>query len=137
MFLLDTNILSEMVRKKPDANVRNRLVRSSVEDCHSSVICRYELRYGAFLREDGPLFWKRLQVEILNLPTWLPVTIRVADGAASLAAELERQGQHLDTHDCLIAATALENDLTLVTRNTKHFQRIRGLRLENWFEGNP
>lgn len=134
MYLLDTNILSEMVRKKPNANVRTRLVGSSVEDCHSSVICRCELRYGAFLREDGPLFWKRLQAGILSLPTWLPVSVSVADGAASLAAELERQGKRLDTHDCLIAATALEKDLTLVTRNTKHFQRICGLRLENWFE---
>ncbi len=134
MFLLDTNILSEMVRKKPDAKVRKRLIQCSVEDCHSSVICRYELRYGAFLREDGPLFWKRLQSQILSLPTWLPVSMSVADCAALLAAELERQGQSLDTHDCLIAATALEHDLILISRNIKHFQRIRGLRLENWFE---
>lgn len=64
----------------------------------------------------------------------LSVSLPVADAAASLAAELERPGQQLDTHDCLIAATALGNDLTLVTRNTRRFQRLRGLRLENWFE---
>jgi tRNA(fMet)-specific endonuclease VapC len=134
MFLLDTNILSEMTRKHPDPRVRNRLIRSSVEDCHSSVVCRYELRYGAFLREDGPAFWRKLQSEILSLPTWLPVTIPVADRAGSIAAELERQGRKIDTHDCVIAATALNHDLILVTRNTKHFQRISGIRLENWFD---
>ncbi|MGF1677884.1 MAG: type II toxin-antitoxin system VapC family toxin [Candidatus Methylacidiphilales bacterium] len=133
MFLLDTNILSEMVRKKPNAKVRNQLIHTSVEDCYSSVISRYELRYGALLREDGPLFWKKLQSEILSLPTWLPVSVPVADCAASLAAELERKGQHLDTHDLLIAATAMEHNLTLITRNTKHFQRVTSLRLENWF----
>jgi tRNA(fMet)-specific endonuclease VapC len=133
MFLLDTNILSEMVRRRPDAGVRKRLIRTAVEDCHSSVVCRYELRYGAFLREDGPVFWKKLQSEILSLPTWLPASVPVADRAASLAAELEREGRRLDTHDCLIAGTALEHDLILVTRNSKHFQRIPGLRLENWF----
>lgn len=69
MCLLDTNILSEMVRKKPDVLVRKRLIHTSLADCHSSVICRYGLRYGAFLRADGPLFWKRLQTEILSLPT--------------------------------------------------------------------
>lgn len=133
MFLLDTNILSEMVRKRPNGRVRQKLIQCPVEDCYSSVICRYELRYGAFLRDDGPTFWMRLQDEILSLPTWLPVSVPVADAAATLAAELERKGQTLDTHDCLIAATALVHGLILVSRNTRHFHRIHGLRVENWF----
>jgi tRNA(fMet)-specific endonuclease VapC len=123
-----------MARKKPDPNVRSRLIKTSVGDCHSSVICRYELRYGALLREDGPVFWNKLQSEILSLATWLPVSAPVADHAAAMAAGLERKGQKLDTHDLLIAATALAHDLTLITRNTRHFQCIPSLRLENWFE---
>lgn len=134
MWLFDTNILSEMIRKRPDARVHRRLVGTEVKDAFSSVICRYELRYGALLREDGPAFWSRLQREVLVLVTWLPVSAPVADRAAFLAAELELKGLPLETHDLLIAATALEHDLTLVTRNIRHFRRIPSLRVENWFE---
>lgn len=47
-------------------------------------------------------------------------------------ARLKRVGQPIDNFDLLIGATAIHHDLTLVTNNTKHFQRLEGIRLEDW-----
>ena len=47
---------------------------------------------------------------------------------------MEKLGKPIDSFDLLIAATALENDLILVTNNLKHFSRIPGLKIENWME---
>jgi predicted nucleic acid-binding protein len=46
MWLFDANILSEMIRKKPDVQVRRRMIQVATEESYSSVICCYELRYG-------------------------------------------------------------------------------------------
>ena len=54
---------------------------------------------------------------------------------ARLRVRLEQQGTPLDDFDLLIAATALQEDLTLVTANKRHFERIEGLRLEDWDRG--
>jgi len=134
MWLLDTNVLSEVIRLRPAPALMKRLRGLAPEDCHASVICRYEMRYGAMLRDDGPLFWSRLQTQILPLVQWIEVDPPIADRAGALCAELERKGKPLDLHDVLIAATAFERNLTLVTRNTRHFARLTGLRVENWFE---
>ena len=50
-----------------------------------------------------------------------------------IKSELETAGNRIDDADVIIAATAIENDMTLVTGNIKHFSRITGLRIENWF----
>jgi len=134
MWLLDTNVLSEVIRKRPHAGLMRRLRMVPPEGCHSSVICRYELRYGAMLRDDGPVFWSRLEEQILPLVNWLEMDAGVADRAGGLCATLERRGRPLDLHDVLIAATAMEKDLVLVTRNLRHFGSLPGLRVENWFE---
>ena len=57
------------------------------------------------------------------------MTTEIAERFASLRATLRRQGQPLADMDLLIAATALEHDLTLVSRNALHFARVPGLRL--------
>ena len=133
MWLFDTNVLSEVIRKRPDPGLIKRLREVAPADCLSSVICRYELRYGAFLREDGPVFWSKLEMQILPLVRWIAMDSAVSDRAGAMAATLEREGKQIGLHDVLIAATAIEYDLTLVTRNTRHFARLAGLRVENWF----
>lgn len=62
----------------------------------------------------------------------LPLSEPVAVRAASVYAQLRRAGQPIDDLDILIAATALHHGLVLVTNNTRHFERIKGLRLQNW-----
>lgn len=133
MYLLDTNVLSEIVRPRPDARVVNRLLTLRAVDLFASAVTRYELRYGACLRKDTARFWARLQVDILPLVTWLPVTSEIAEAGGDISADLRLQGRSAGDLDPLIAATATAHGLVLVTRNTRHFERVAGLRVENWF----
>lgn len=133
MRLLDTNILSEIVKPAPNPEVvaKLRLLRST--EAFASAVSRYELRFGAALRQDDNRLWERLRREILPLATWLPVTDRIAERGGIIAAELRDKGKTGGQFDTLLAATALEHDLILVTRNVRHFEDVAGLTIENWF----
>jgi len=61
-----------------------------------------------------------------------PLTTASVDRSAKLYSELRNSGTPLDDIDLLIAGIALANDWTLVTHNTRHFERISGLTLEDW-----
>lgn len=134
MRLLDTNVLSEIIRPHPDPRMMSRLFAQSSETLFASEITRFELRRGACLRADTAAFWSRLQTLVLPVVTWLPVTQPISMRAAELSAELWRTGREIGMLDPFLAATALEHNLVLVTRNVKHFERILGLDIENWFE---
>ena len=133
MFLFDTNVLSELVRKKPNPGLRRKLADVPRSASFASEITLFELRYGAMRRDDAPLFWARLEERILPAVDWLPVDRAVLLRGADLVAELESKGLGIGNEDCWIAATAIQHRLTLVTRNTRHFSRIPGLKVENWF----
>lgn len=133
MRLLDTNILSEIVRARPDATVAMQLSKRRSTEIFASAISRYELRYGAALRQDADGLWTRLQREVLPVATWLPLTQDIAERGGAIRAELRRKGRPCGDLDPLLAATALMHDLTLVTRNVRHFEHVPGLALENWF----
>jgi tRNA(fMet)-specific endonuclease VapC len=62
----------------------------------------------------------------------LPLSLSTMDRFARIKVDLLRRGQPIQDPDILIAATALEHDLTLVTHNTGHYCRIAGLRIEDW-----
>ena len=62
----------------------------------------------------------------------IPFDADYAEEFGRVRADLRRQGISVDNMDLLIGATALVYDLTVVTHNTRHFQQIPGLRLEDW-----
>ena len=64
----------------------------------------------------------------------LPFNEAAAEIYGALRADLERIGKRLDDPDLRIASIALSRDLTLVTGNVRHFERVPGLRIENWLE---
>ena len=133
MVLLDTNILSEPVRKIPDRKVYARL-RVQAGNFAASVITLDELRYGAMLHPQSKVFWSKIETTVIPLVRWMKIDQEIALTAADLRAYLKQKGQTAGTYDCLIAATALINDWALVTRNTDHFRDMPGLQLENWFK---
>ena len=135
MYLLDTNVLSELIRKSPDRGVMAAVKRLDQSTAFASEVTLFELRYGAMRRDDAESFWSRLLSELIPAVQWLPVDRPVQLRAADLAADLDRRGERIGTEDCWIAATAIEHRLTLVTRNLRHFERIPGLRIESCFEG--
>ena len=125
-FLLDTNVVSEWVKPRPDAGVMAWLAEVDEDRVHLSVVTLAELRYGiarlaagsrrtrldAWLSEELPLrFEGRL----------LPVDAAVADSWGRLVARREAAGRPLGAIDAFIAATAAANGLTLVTRNVADF----------------
>ena len=132
MYLLDTNILSEVLRKRPNARLMERLGKTPRASQFTSCICALELRYGSRRRQDHELFWERIRTQIFPKVTVLGLSEKETVTAGDLLALLDRRGEPLSLPDVLIAATALEAGLTLVTANTRHFQRIPNLKIENW-----
>lgn len=135
MYLLDTNILSEIVRPAPDGKAMTRLFAQRQSDLFASEITRYELRFGTCLRQDAASFWARLQRDVLPVVTWLDLNREISERGGEISADLRRRGREAGALDPLLAATAVVHGLTLVTRNVKHFENIPGLRVENWFDG--
>jgi predicted nucleic acid-binding protein len=136
-FLLDTNVLSEFARTgEPDQHVDRWLKTTADESLFASVLTFAEIRRGIELLPPGK---RRTQLEewqddlVASFEMRLfPVTKAIADRWAVLAAEAQRKGVTLGNIDGLIAATALEHDLTLVTRNVKDFAGVELTLFNPW-----
>jgi predicted nucleic acid-binding protein len=128
-FLLDTNVLSEFARTgAPDHHVDRWLQTTAEESLFASVLTFAEIRRGIELLPPGK---RRTQLEqwqddvVASFEMRLfPVTKAIADRWAILAAQAQRKGITLANIDGMIAATALEHDSTLVTRNVKDFAGV-------------
>ena len=126
-YLLDTNVLSEATRAKPDACVAGWLSRRSSGSCYISVISTAEIRKGILLLPRGK---KRQELEAWFTGELLPafeerlLTLGEDEMSvwATLQADAEKAGHRLPAMDSLIAATARCHGLTLVTRNTVDFR---------------
>jgi len=134
MFLLDTNILSELIKRHPNPNVLSRLGSKPAHTLFTSPICIVESRFGSALREDFEKFWQKITKEIISRINIIPIGEKEALAAGDILADLRKSGQTLGLEDVLIAATALTNQFTMVTANIRHFSRIRSLEVENWLE---
>jgi tRNA(fMet)-specific endonuclease VapC len=132
-YLLDTNILSEVIKKRPEPSVMAHLRDVSPGSVFTSVVCVTELRYGTRRRPGGQALWERISREVLSRVRILPFGEREALRAGDLLAELEGAGQPIGIEDVLIGATALEGSLMVSTRNVRHFQRLPGLAVECWW----
>ena len=132
MFLLDTNIISEMTKKQPSPRLLDRLgVVPAASLCTASV-CVMELRYGALRVSNSEALWSKIQKRILSKLTIVNFAHKEALKAAEVLAHLYSIGQPVGVEDVIIASVALSNGLAVVSANTKHFSRIPGLTVENW-----
>jgi len=133
MVVLDTNVLSELVKPRPNPALLERVLAAPRGTFYASEMTRYELRFGALLHPAPERLWARIQALVLPVPIWRPVNQAIAERAAAVAALLRRKGRPADAVDPFIAATALDLDIPVVTRNLRHFEAIDGLVVENWF----
>ncbi len=130
-YLLDTNIISELVRN-PQGEVAKRIASAGEETICTSVVVAAELRYGAAksgsskLVDRVDLLLSAIEVLALEPP---------ADRQyAQLRDHLARQGTPIGPNDLLIAAHALAEELTVVTANLAEFSRVPNLAVENWLQ---
>ena len=133
MFLLDTNIVSEIVKRAPDARVLARLNSEPPGRLHISSVTVFELRFGAARSAKPASLWARIQRDILARFQLLPFTEQDALAAADLMAPLVGGGQNLALQDIWLAGVAFGRNFIFVTRNRRDFDRITGLKVENWF----
>lgn len=132
MLVLDTNTVSYYLRGDPQ--VVPRLQALDPGETGIPAIVEYELRYGfARLAPEARQRQDSLLV-VLRAMRSLPFDSDCAEHAAAIRAELEAAGTPIGPHDVLIAATARRHGGMLVTRNMREFERVPGLRLQNWHE---
>ena len=126
--LLDTDTLSDIMKKDPV--VREKAIQYLSEEGQFtfSLITRYEILRGLKAKQAV----KQIAAfnALSNASTILPLTDIIIDKAAGIYAHLKQDGQIINDADILIAATALTHNLVLITNNIGHFERIAGLRIE-------
>ena len=132
MIVLDTDALSEVLRKRPNRAFLARLREVPARELYTTVISLMELRYGSARRPDHERFWGRIAKTLLPRVHYLRFDASAAVIAGDLQAQLDREGAPIGLADVQIAAITLRHDATLVTGNTRHFERVPDLRLENW-----
>jgi len=128
-YLLDTNIISDIIRK-PFGPVARRIEDVDPKEICTSIIVASELRYGCAKKGSAKLLAKVASIlETLPiLPLDIPADIKYGD----IRAALEAAGQTIGLNDLLIAAHAYAAGATIVTANADEFKRVRGLKVENW-----
>ena len=128
--MLDTDILSEFLRGnlKVIAKVDEHLKEYGY--INLSIITYYEILNG-LLYKDARKQLAKFE-EFVELNKVIPLTLRMAKTAAVIQADLRKKGTEIGHTDTLIAGIAMTSELQLVTNNTDHFKRIKGLDITNW-----
>lgn len=130
-YLLDTDISSYVVRGKY-AGIRKRLVSIPTSEVAISAVTRAELLYGV-QRLPGNHALQQAVRQFSSIVQTLAWAASAADQYAEVHHYLVSTGRPIGEKDEMIASHALAIDATLVTNNTRHFERVRPqLRLENW-----
>lgn len=130
-YLLDTNILSDLIRQ-PQGVIAECIARVGESNVCTSIVVAAELRYGARRRNSRRL--TRNVDAIIGSIEVLPLGEPADHAYAALRASLEKRGVVIGPNNMLIAAHALSLDHTVVTENNREFSRVPGLRVENWLE---
>ena len=128
--VLDTDILSALMRKNPKVTAQARTYLIQHGQFTISIITRYEILRGLKAKQAVR------QIAVFDAfcvrNKILTITDDVILQAAETYADLYRRGELIGDADILIAATALVNGFRVVTNNEEHFRRITGLQVENW-----
>jgi tRNA(fMet)-specific endonuclease VapC len=128
-YLLDTNIISDLVRN-PAGRAASHIARLGEEAVCTSMVVAAELRYGAAKKAS-----RRLSTQldsILETLEILPLEQPVDSVYAALRVQLEKRGTIIGASDLLIAAHTMALGCTLVTDNEREFSRVASLKIENW-----
>lgn len=128
-YMLDTNIISDLIRK-PQGKAARRIARVGENNICTSVIVAAELRYGC--AKSGSKRLLKAVEDLLGEITVLPFDVPADAEYGAIRSELETAGTPIGSNDLLIAAHACATGATIVTANANEFKRIRSLKVENW-----
>lgn len=128
-YMLDTNIISDLIRNPQGKAVRRIAKVGEVNIC-TSIIVASELRYGC-AKSGSKRLLKAVEDLLGEIPV-LPFDVPADGEYGVIRAELEAAGRPIGGNDLLIAAHAHATHATIVTANVSEFGRIRGLKVENW-----
>ena len=126
-YLLDTNVLISMFKNQH--GVREKIREVGFANCTVSDLTLAELYVGMYKGGDER---RRKEVEFVRSHFEIISDSMAMETYAKIRAGLELKGQRIDTIDCLIGSTALVYGMTIVTHNSKHFDRIPGIQTEDW-----
>lgn len=127
MIILDTNVISALMRRSPDHAVVDWLDRQDRDQIHTSAVNVYELHYGVLTQPDAAVR-RRLELSLAALfgallaGRILPFDAPAAEAAADLEAKRKLAGTLKGVRDVQIAGVAIANGAALCTRNIRHFQ---------------
>ncbi len=129
-YLIDTDIIIDYFKAKYKLNDKIKSV--GLDNCYVSEITIAELLFGALKSNDKERHEKNID-RLKSRVQVIPIS-KVLSRYSKERLRLERMGKRLPDFDLLIAVTAVEYDLTLVTGNVKHHSRVKGVEVENWRE---
>ena len=135
MYLLHTDILSNLMKRSPSSVLVEKLTRVPPDQQFTSSITLGELVYGAHrMSERAAILVEKIEAVLLpHLPVLAFDTV-AARRYGEMRAELERLGTPIGDADMRIAAIALSHGLRVVTGNERHFRRVPELETENWLQ---
>ncbi|MBD2447928.1 type II toxin-antitoxin system VapC family toxin [Nostoc sp. FACHB-152] len=134
-YLLDTNIVTYILKRNPIIDTKIREVRRLKQDIFISCITYYEIKRGLLAINatrqlvDFNQFCEIYQVLLID-------DLEIIETACKIQVDLKSRGHRLEDADILIASTAIARGLTLVS-NDSDLQRVQGLSLENWLLAEP
>ncbi|MGK0440292.1 MAG: tRNA(fMet)-specific endonuclease VapC [Pseudohongiellaceae bacterium] len=132
-YLLDTDICIYLIKQKP-TSVIQRLSTIPNDQVGLSAITVFELQFGVENSESKTRSQKALNHFLAPIQNILAVDQNVVVCAAKIRSDLKKIGKPIGPYDVLIAAVALSQKLILVSNNSREFQHVEGLKLENWAE---
>jgi len=131
MVCLETDFLVALIRKDPDAITKLRKLVESGERLATTPINAAELFKGAYRSKNVDENLKKVR-GILSRLDLLDFNLTASDIYGRITSELEEKGEPIGEMDALIASIALAHNERIVTRNVKHFSRVKGLEVESW-----
>jgi tRNA(fMet)-specific endonuclease VapC len=132
MYLFDTDILSQVAKKRRPEALMSRLARTPLASQFTSSVNAAEIYYGIFRAEGRESLLRFFEDQVFPRLTILPFDRESALIYGRVKAAVEREGRPRFEPDLQIAAVALRHRLTVVTGNVRHFTGIPGLKIENW-----
>jgi len=132
VFIFDTDIYTNVMRKIPSEKLLIRLKKLPRRDQFTTTITIGEVYYGIMKASNKTRLLKIFEKVLLPRVTILPFDFSAAKKYGDIRSFLEKQGKPLAHADLQIASIALSMKMTIITGNIKHFQRVPKLDLENW-----